>query len=429
MPTFPIQNAKSFVIDLLDFLKQGYQYFILKRKFQKHIISTSVSAQTYAKSPATPLPQILQPTLADNHPQRQMHSGKPTKSGPLQPKTTIDGVLNEYNRSKVKSKLERNVSETSVTGHRYDFETNANAVEHIIQVLRALIAVMKSNASVEIQCIGHFEMLFGFLSANLCDRDRETKSLALEIVSLVSRNKECVSEIAACELLGLFLVTLRDTELKDMQERVLDTLSGLLNVQRMIKEAQNKGAVIYLLDLFCNSRMPVVREKCAELLGKMTADKLTGPKVRISVGKFLPSVFLDAMIDSPAISVQMFESTHEHPELIWNDRTRTAVIEAISDAVVRFNLAQRENALLWWKDADTLDDITTNELVVSGVYLKLFITNPGWTLRKPKQFLSDLLDFVVDNISRSGTEVSNCVFLLVFFFSKCINILFIWFHF
>ena len=47
----------------------------------------------------------------------------------------------------------------------------------------------------------------------------------------------------------------------------------------------------------------------------------------------------------------------------------------------------------------------TNELVVSGIYLKLFITNPGWTLRKPKQFLSDLLDFVADNINRSGVEV------------------------
>lgn len=65
--------------------------------------------------------------------------------------------------------------------------------------------------------------------------------MALEIVSLVSRNKECVSEIAACEILGHFLVALRDTELKEMQDRVLETLSGLLNVQKMVKEAQSKG--------------------------------------------------------------------------------------------------------------------------------------------------------------------------------------------
>lgn len=71
----------------------------------------------------------------------------------------------------------------------------------------------------------------------------------------------------------------------------------------------------------------------------------------------------------------------------------------------RFYLSQKENPKILWKDSDTLQDITTTELVVSGVYLKLFISNPGWTLRKPKQFLSDLLDFVADNINRSGCEV------------------------
>lgn len=46
----------------------------------------------------------------------------------------------------------------------------------------------------------------------------------------------------------------------------------------------------------------------------------------------------------------------------------------------------------------------SNEIVVAGVYLRLFVSNPAWTLRKPKQFLSDLLDFVVDNISKTSTE-------------------------
>lgn len=97
--------------------------------------------------------------------------------------------------------------------------------------------------------------------------------------------------------------------------------------------SQCSGAVIYLLDVFANSRNPQLREQCADLLAKMTADKLTGPKVRISVSKFLPSVFLDAMIESPSISVQMFESTHEHPELIWNEKTRDRVIDSVTDSV------------------------------------------------------------------------------------------------
>lgn len=127
-------------------------------------------------------------------------------------------------------------------------------------------------------------------------------------------------------------------------------------------------------------------------------------QVRINVCKFLPAVFLDAMIESPAIAVQMFESTHEHPELIWNDKTRDKVIDSVTNYSNSFWKEQKANPNILWKDPDMLADITSNELIVSGVYLKLFITNPGWTLRKPKQFLSDLLDFVVSNINRTTTN-------------------------
>lgn len=160
--------------------------------------------------------------------------------------------------------------------------------------------------------------------------------MALEVVSLVSRNKECVSEVAACEILGNYLVALKDPELRASQVKVLETLSGLMNVQEMIKEAQAKGATIYLLDMFCNSRNPQIREMCAGILAKMTADRLSGPKVRITVSKFLPALFIDAMVESPATSVQLFESIHEHPELIWNDTTRSNVCDAVADTCQRY---------------------------------------------------------------------------------------------
>jgi len=57
-----------------------------------------------------------------------------------------------------------------------------------------------------------------------------------------------------------------------------------------------------------------------------------------------------------------------------------------------------------WKDPEILKDIVSNEIVVAGVYLRLFVSNPAWTLRKPKQFLSDLLDFVVEQIGKSSSE-------------------------
>lgn len=110
------------------------------------------------------------------------------------------------------------------------------------------------------------------------------------------------------------------------------------------------------------------------------------------------------MIESPAGAVRMFETTQEHPELIWNERTRDRCAAAVAAAAERFHTLQRRDAAqAVWHDADTVAEILAGgELVVSGVYLRLFVSNPGWTLRKPKQFLGDLLDFVADCVSRPG---------------------------
>lgn len=47
-------------------------------------------------------------------------------------------------------------------------------------------------------------------------------------------------------------------------------------------------------------------EKTAEVLAKMVMDKLVGPKVRISINKFLPTIFVDAMKQSPEVNFPLF---------------------------------------------------------------------------------------------------------------------------
>ncbi|XP_032585427.1 dnaJ homolog subfamily C member 13 isoform X2 [Drosophila mojavensis] len=397
MPTYPIAQPKQFIMDLLEYLKYAYQYLQFKQ------LPPPAAAAAPAAGPRMGSDGILTPTLAPNHPQLQQQQQQ------MEAKTggTFDEVLTAYNRSKSRKKLETDAQverQLSLQQAQYDYANDSQLELHITMVLRALIAVIKANAEVEIQCIGNFDMIFGFLANNIFADSSSVKAVALEVVALVSRNKECVSEVAACEILGNYLVALRDPELRASQVKVLETLSGLMNVQEMIKEAQTKGAVIYLLDMFCNSRNPQIREMCAEILAKMTADRLSGPKVRITISKFLPGLFIDAMIESAATSVQLFESIHEHPELIWNDDTRSSVCEAVAETCKRFYQQQKINPRYLWKDPEMLKDLLSNEIVVAGVYLRLFVSNPAWTLRKPKQFLSDLLDYVVEQISKSSTE-------------------------
>lgn len=91
------------------------------------------------------------------------------------------------------------------------------------------------------------------------------------------------------------------------------------------------GAVIYILDLFCNSNNIQVREAAAELLAKMSSDKLAGPKVRLDLSRFLPKLFSEAIRDSPKQCVHMFESKQENPELIWDEDIRARVSSMVAE--------------------------------------------------------------------------------------------------
>ena len=59
--------------------------------------------------------------------------------------------------------------------------------------------------------------------------------------------------------------------------------------------------------MYCSDTNPNIRTQTAELFAKILSDKLVGPKVRIILNKFLPSIFMDAMRDSAEASVHMFE--------------------------------------------------------------------------------------------------------------------------
>lgn len=41
-----------------------------------------------------------------------------------------------------------------------------------------------------------------------------------------------------------------------------------------------------------------------------------------------------------------------------------------------------------------------NDTIVAGVYLRLFNNNPGWNVRRPKEFLSELLDTCISFMTK-----------------------------
>ncbi|XP_069107344.1 LOW QUALITY PROTEIN: dnaJ homolog subfamily C member 13-like [Argopecten irradians] len=263
-------------------------------------------------------------------------------------------------------------------------------LQHVEMALEGLRNVIKNNPGVEIQCIGHFKLLFCLLRLDDCAK---LQQFALEVVSCVTTNQECVNDIASSEVLSYLLLAIQS--LPTCRLLTLESLFSLMSSTKIVKEALSKGVPVYLLDLFCNATNPTVREKTAELIAKMLSDKLVGPKLRITLSKFLPPIFMDAMRDSPEASVHMFEGTHENPELIWNDDSREKVSDVVRKLKDSHFKAQRDNPDTRWSLREDFAVVYTDvegELTVGGVFLRIFISNPGWVLRKPKEFLTELME-------------------------------------
>ncbi|KAG9355930.1 hypothetical protein JZ751_000774 [Albula glossodonta] len=245
--------------------------------------------------------------------------------------------------------------------------------------LEALHNVIKNNPGSETECIGHFKLLFSLLRVHGAGK---VQQLALEVVNIVTTNQDCVNNISEALVLSNLLVLLHS--LPSSRQLVLETLYALSSNTKIIKEAMAKGALIYLLDLFCNSTHPQVRSQTAELFAKMTSDKLVGPKVRLTLMRFLPGVFMEAMRDNAEAAVQIFEGTHENPELIWNDSSRETVSTTLpEDFTVAYEAGQ-------------------DELAVGGVFLRIFIAQPGWVLRKPREFLVSLLESLTELLEKNN---------------------------
>lgn len=300
----------------------------------------------------------------------------------------------------------------------------SDRLKNVEMSLEALRNVIKNNPGVEIQCIGHFKLLFSLLRLENCAKLQQS---ALEVISSVTANQECVNDIAASEILSYLLLAIQG--LPQCHLLILESLFALMSNTKIVKEALAKGALVYLLDLFCNGTNSTVREKTSELFAKMLSDKLVGPKVRIILAKFLPNIFMDAMRDSPEASVHMFEGTHENPELIWNDEAREKVCELIKKLKAQHYITQRDNPDTRWtlpEDFSIIYSEVQGGMTVGGVFLRLFIANPGWVLRKPKEFLTELLDKwtrLIDDSTVDGETLETVTMALVCLFQSQTSLL------
>ena len=72
--------------------------------------------------------------------------------------------------------------------------------------------------------------------------------------------------------------------------------------------------------------------------------------------------------------------------------------------------SQYDNIEAKWNIPDDFQVVYTvvqGEMTIGGVFLRLFIANPGWVLRKPKEFIVELLERWSALVVLQSPNVSN----------------------
>uniref|UniRef100_A0A0R3XB42 DUF1741 domain-containing protein n=1 Tax=Hydatigena taeniaeformis TaxID=6205 RepID=A0A0R3XB42_HYDTA len=290
--------------------------------------------------------------------------------------------------------------------------TTTRRVAHLESALEALCNVVRSYTGVELQCIGHFGILFGILELN---GYTDLKLRSIEVLHTVAKNSECLNDIYASNLLVIAVILFRALPIAHLP--LLDFFAHVVSLNSLLKELVYAGGLIYLLEAIATSEVPEVRRGSAELLSRCLANPQLGRRIQALLGQFLPSIFPETIRGSPEQFVTLYDSDHFNPELIWNQDCREHLIEAITDMCNRFNRQQEKNHALKWSLPDAYavsyasaitaalrahklidrEGVETGgfpsdslEVVcVGGVYLQLYVSQAAgrWMLRQPEAFL------------------------------------------
>ncbi|GMT29435.1 hypothetical protein PFISCL1PPCAC_20732, partial [Pristionchus fissidentatus] len=272
--------------------------------------------------------------------------------------------------------------------------------ERVRMTMQALATLIENNNGVEMLLIGHFNMLVSYLRARLYPK---LQFSALTVLSMASSNRECVHDLATVRTCSAIFALMYENE--NAVAPSLRALTALAANGQIVKEMLEYGGLLYILRVIIQrptDASAALRLSAAELLAKLQADKLTGPRWQRFLIKFLPDIFADAFRDNALTALSMYDSTTSNPELIWDDKSRTAVKSSIDKAIS--TLAERQKmdddakwdmSLIGGEDWCAYGDSASGELVVAGVFIRLFIANPGWTVRHPTQFATELTERIL----------------------------------
>ena len=284
----------------------------------------------------------------------------------------------------------------SIEGGLAKIRMAIEALRNLVRATRGIDALLTAKDDVQ--------TIFSMLSITT---DAATQRYALETIGVLTKNADCLAAIAAAQALAYLGPAIASPS--PVCEEAVATLSSMLGNARIVGDCLAYGTFLFLLRVYASETERgaeiTPRAKAAEALAKMSADPVHGSRVQIALLRFLPAAFLVSMRQDVAAAVYQFDGLHENPELIWTVATREqlrATLDTMCAALLKNQAKDPAYRVNIPEDYRVQYDELKGELELGGVYVRLFLKQPAWALRNPKQFLEALLTRYVEAYSQAA---------------------------
>ncbi|KAJ3681674.1 hypothetical protein LUZ60_014247 [Juncus effusus] len=236
--------------------------------------------------------------------------------------------------------------------------------------------------------------------------------ICLTVLSLLTKHAACVEAMVAerSSLILLFQLLHCNPSCRD---GALAVLYSLASSAELAWAAAKHGGVVYILELILPVQgLPLQqRAAAASLLGKLVSQPMHGPRVAITLARFLPDGLVSVVRDGPGEAVvNSLEQTTETPELVWTPAMAASLAAQL--ATMAEDLYQEQvkgRGVVDWDvpEQATGQHVMKDEPQVGGIYVRLFLKDPKFPLRNPKRFLEGLLDQYLSSIAATHSSSSH----------------------
>lgn len=234
--------------------------------------------------------------------------------------------------------------------------------------------------------------------------DNNIPKTCLSVLSLLTTYAPCLEAMVA-ERANLILLLQMLHSNPICREGALAVLYSLAGTPELAWAAAKHGGVVYILELILplQEEIPLQqRAAAASLLGKLVSQPMHGPRVAITLARFLPDGLVSAIRDGPGEAVvTSLEQTTETPELVWTPAMAASLSAQLSTMASDLYQEQMKSRVVDWDIPEQASGqhVMRDEPQVGGIYVRLFLKDPKFPLRNPKRFLEGLLDQYVSSIA------------------------------